>query len=613
MASVSLLGSMLTLYVTYAVRPTDPTVVPECAGDGIRTLFGYTGSIWCSSDSVWLGLGLLALMVGQVACVPVWRCVSDPFGTRNTWLIFNLLSAATTGLFIFGGVGSPVLTVVFSLVNGIPMAAMFLNDAIVSQVIDYDANLQGGERAEARFMLFQSFIPKIISIPASVLPLSALAAIGFVSPVNGIPQPQSSLVTNYIQAVFFGVPTILSLCSFWYKLSFPLRFDEQLDRIAYNNDVLTGKAEGGHASKAWLRDPLDASLASSKSRTAPVCAWVFACCSGNGGLSAEEAATKRSRVAAGRERKVSAGQHLRTAVSRASRMSRSACGEAKSKDDVLAGLALEAADVVALRRRPGAKLRPRETPDLTDVTSPSAKAGPSGGGRFASAIEDIDTEETAAGAGAGGRRVSLSEEDRLRRQQMAKRREHEMTAHEGMSVPKSDVPRLSVYERVDLTVSDRMAFFIFDHFSLQELGLWSRFGRKFLDDQVRAKRRRLVLIVIFLALAAVTQVGTGMIANTRLSWVPTITMLSFGLSLGLLVMTHMKVHASGDLRKPLCRQNERLERWTKFNAMALQLDCLELELVPSDEGSASPSPLGAAAHGATIATSSRADPAEPGV
>jgi len=640
MASVSLLGSMLTLYVTYAVRPTDPTVVPECAGDGVREAFFVTSAIWCSNDSVWLGMGLLALMIGQLTFVPVWRLISNPFGTRNTWLMFNLCAAVTTGLFIFGGVGTPRLTVILSLVNGIPMAAMFLNDAIVSQVIDYDANLQGGERAEARFMLFQSFIPKVISIPASVLPLSALSAIGFVEPINGVAQRQPAIVVNYVQAVFFGVPTVLSLLSFWYKLSFPIRHDEQLDRIAYNNAVLTGEAEGPHADKHWLRDPLDPSLATRTSRSAPVCAGLFRCCAGgDGGLSAAEKEAKlgRARAADERARKFA---KVRTAVAR---MSAAGSLRQSTRASFPEGGGVE---MTALRSRKGlprgdtvgavvdytGRSESDDADGSRDVRVGVAQRPPSpaadGGGNWvlptgrshspaaelAAASEATPSEVSGpAGAPAVGmtRRVSLSEEDRLRAEQMRARQEHERAVAAGGAgkapagaapaggisawIPAvggsgADVPRLSVYERVSLTTDDRKAFFVFDHFSLQELGLWSRFGRAFLDTQVRQRRRTLAVVLFFLAFAAVAQVGTGMINSARLSWVPTLTMLSFGLTMGLLVMTHFKVRACTDLRLPICRAEGRFEKWTKFNAMALQLDCLELELVPTTPAAGAAAP-----------------------
>jgi Na+/melibiose symporter-like transporter len=109
---------------------------------------------------------------------------------------------------------------------------MFLNDAILSTTIDYDSVINQGERAEARFSMFSSLTPKLASVPAQALPLSILAAIGFKEPVRGALQEQPGFVKNYISAMFFIFPTIITIISWLAKLTFPIRYQEQLDRVS---------------------------------------------------------------------------------------------------------------------------------------------------------------------------------------------------------------------------------------------------------------------------------------------------------------------------------------------------------------------------------------------
>lgn len=227
MVAFTLVGTAMKLYVDYVVQPT---AVPACSG-GSRTILGVTTTYFCTSNDVWLGMALFALMLSMILFIPVWRLLSVLFGTRHTWLLFNLVGAATTALFVFGGEGAPIPSVLLSFVNGIPQAAMFLNDAILSTTIDYDAVLNQGERAEARFSMFSSLTPKLASVPAQALPLSILAAIGFVEPVRGVLQPQPAHVRFYISAMFFMFPTIIALISWFVKLQFPIRHQEQLDRV----------------------------------------------------------------------------------------------------------------------------------------------------------------------------------------------------------------------------------------------------------------------------------------------------------------------------------------------------------------------------------------------
>ena len=57
--------------------------------------------------------------------------------------------------------------------NGIPLGAKWLADDILADVIDYDEFLTGN-RAEATYTMFKSFLPKVASIPASAIPITLL-------------------------------------------------------------------------------------------------------------------------------------------------------------------------------------------------------------------------------------------------------------------------------------------------------------------------------------------------------------------------------------------------------------------------------------------------------
>jgi len=47
--------------------------------------------------------------------------------------------------------------------------------------------------------MFKSFLPKIMAIPASALPIALLNSFGHVSPVNGQPQRQPDTVVTFIK------------------------------------------------------------------------------------------------------------------------------------------------------------------------------------------------------------------------------------------------------------------------------------------------------------------------------------------------------------------------------------------------------------------------------
>jgi len=59
-----------------------------------------------------------------------------------------------------------------------------LSDLILADTIEYE-ELLTGRRAEGSFTMMGTFIPKIVSIPATVIPLVGLVIAGFVPSDDG--------------------------------------------------------------------------------------------------------------------------------------------------------------------------------------------------------------------------------------------------------------------------------------------------------------------------------------------------------------------------------------------------------------------------------------------
>jgi len=140
---------------------------------------------------------------------------------------------------------------------------------------------------------------------------------------------------------------------------------------------------------------------------------------------------------------------------------------------------------------------------------------------------------------------------------------------------------IRLYPRVKISAEDRSAFAVFDQFNVEELGAWRVFGLRFLREKTgRARCCRCTSAALFVV-AAAAQVLLGMLEQSAMSWLPTVTMLVFGLTLGLALMSHLKMQAVDDLNKPRCGgpSGRRFAKWLRANAMALRLNALELELV----------------------------------
>ena len=111
--------------------------------------------------------------------------------------------------------------------NGIPFGAKFLADAILADVIDYDEFLTGN-RAEATYTMFKSFLPKVAAIPASAIPVALLDVFGHISPIDGVIQQQTDpRLKGYLRVTIIVIPTTLAVVAFALKLRFPIRTRSQ--------------------------------------------------------------------------------------------------------------------------------------------------------------------------------------------------------------------------------------------------------------------------------------------------------------------------------------------------------------------------------------------------
>ena len=210
----SLVSSLLTYFVRYIVQPE---YSHEKCNNGLGSNLDWD----CSSEMV-LGGSVLALLLAAFVFSPFWLAMTKLIGKRNAWLLWSLTMACTNPLYFMVGKGDAKLCVIISAVNGIPFGAKFLADAILADVIDYDEFLTGN-RAEATYTMFKSFLPKVAAIPASAIPVALLDVFGHLPPVDGVIQQQTEpMLTAYIRFTIIVLPTSLSLLAFILKLRFPI-------------------------------------------------------------------------------------------------------------------------------------------------------------------------------------------------------------------------------------------------------------------------------------------------------------------------------------------------------------------------------------------------------
>jgi hypothetical protein len=220
--ATAIIGSLTVFFVRYIVQPED--------SNGCNRSTGSLGGYRCSTTMV-LGIGILLLLGAAGTFLPLWLYLAKRLGKRNAWLLWSISSALTNLVMAFVTKGNYKLFWFVCVLNGIPMGAKFLSDAIMADIIDYDEFLTGS-RAEATYTMFKGFLPKIAAIPASALPIALLGLFGHVDMVGGEPQEQPQSIRNYISIVIIWVPTLLFLCSFCLKLRFPLICEKQYRQIS---------------------------------------------------------------------------------------------------------------------------------------------------------------------------------------------------------------------------------------------------------------------------------------------------------------------------------------------------------------------------------------------
>jgi hypothetical protein len=111
---------------------------------------------------------------------------------------------------------------------------------------------------EGAFSSVTTFIPKIILVATTALPLAWIAAAGYVpttdaadcvsTPCAKVPQPQPDGVKFLVRMLFGAVPALLTAISCWVKLAYPIK-----------NKAIMGKITEGiqlHKQGKSAQDPI---------------------------------------------------------------------------------------------------------------------------------------------------------------------------------------------------------------------------------------------------------------------------------------------------------------------------------------------------------------------
>lgn len=158
-------ATLLPFYIEYIINPHSYCVANQIPLNDSA----------CNVNT-WLGYSITTFFASCLVSVFIWQRIVKQLGNYTSWRLFNIISIIAFSLFIFLGKGSVYGIVFLAILCGFPAGGSFLSDLMTADVIDYDEFLSG-QRNEGMYVVFTSFIPKIVSIFAQSIPLAILSCL----------------------------------------------------------------------------------------------------------------------------------------------------------------------------------------------------------------------------------------------------------------------------------------------------------------------------------------------------------------------------------------------------------------------------------------------------
>lgn len=122
-----------------------------------------------------MGTCLIVFFISTIFFMIIWQFLVNKFGKKRCWIYCSLLGIFLFSLFLFCDRGHPLIIILISSLCSIPGSGAYLNDSLMSDIIDYDEFLTHS-RNEGIYTVFTTFIPKLVSIFAQSVPMIMLAS-----------------------------------------------------------------------------------------------------------------------------------------------------------------------------------------------------------------------------------------------------------------------------------------------------------------------------------------------------------------------------------------------------------------------------------------------------
>ena len=202
------------------------------------------------STNYHLGLSISIFFICCIISCNVWHYLVSKFGKIFCWRIFSLICLFPFSLYLFCGVGTTNLLIFAAILTSFPAGGSYLNDVVVEFIT--------GKRTEGIYTVCSAFIPKFVSLFAQAIPLSIMSIIGFIPTESGYVHTQPLAVVYYLKLTFAGIPMILCVVSYFFKLQFPIKdeINEKIKKGIELQKVEFEKMKKGNINYYKLYDPV---------------------------------------------------------------------------------------------------------------------------------------------------------------------------------------------------------------------------------------------------------------------------------------------------------------------------------------------------------------------
>ena len=156
-------ATIIPFYITYIINPRKTCEIK-----------GKKQSSSSCDPTNWLGLTMGSFFISSLLCLFIWHFLSNKFGKKNCWRGYSAICVICFSLILIPGQGNNFLIVIIGAIIAFPASGIYLNDAILTDCIDYD-EFMTMKRNESIYAVFQVYIPKLVGIAAQSFPLAIMS------------------------------------------------------------------------------------------------------------------------------------------------------------------------------------------------------------------------------------------------------------------------------------------------------------------------------------------------------------------------------------------------------------------------------------------------------